>query len=91
MSAPETQPSNELDPHWTDEITKARDLEFTYKDTVRLQASAILAVALLTVASLVGLAHYGAPLYAYLVTSGTGVFFGLLVGWKRWRKRRKYG
>ena len=91
MSALESQTSRETEHHWTDEITEAADdLDLTYKG-IRLQATAVLAVAFLTFASLVGLAHFEAPLYAYLVAGGTGLVFGLLVRRKRWRKRRKYG
>ena len=88
MSALKSQSPS--DHHWTDEITEAKDFDVTYKD-VRLRSSAMLAVTFLTLASFVGLSHYDAPLYAYLVASGTGLLFGLLVKRQRWRKRKEYG
>ena len=87
MSTLERQPSRD---HWTDEILERKELDVSY-GRARLQATAILAVTFLTLASFVGLAHYSAPLYAYLIASGTGLLFGLLVRRKRWRKRRESG
>ena len=90
MSALESQSSRETKYHWTDEIPEGTELVVRYKD-VLLQASAVLAVTTLTLASLVGLAYFEAPLDAYLVASGTGVIFGLLARRQRWRKKREYG
>lgn len=90
MSVSEQHPSRETDHHWTDDIVATKEFDVRYKD-IRLQATATLAVAFLTLASFVGLAHFDAPLYAYLVASGTGVIFGLLARRKRWRKRKESG
>ncbi len=87
MSALENRPK-EPQAHWTDELKET--LGVGYKN-LRLQASAVLAVALLTLGSFIGLAHYQAPLYAYLVASVTGLVFGLLAKRKRWHETKGSG
>lgn len=88
MSAKVSQASDTTNQHWTQGITEV--LEVTYKGG-SIQASALVAIAVLTFASFVGLARYQAPLSAYLIVSGTGVLFGLLVRLRRWRKPTKSG
>ena len=79
MSTPTQKPEG----HWTEEIVSAR-----YKDW-HLHSSAVLAVALLTLACLVGLARYGAEFEVHLLASAVGLIFGFLA--RRWQKPRESG
>ena len=81
-------PSDEKQQHWTDDIVEAVD--FSYKG-MQFQATALVAITAVTLASLVGLARYHAPYYGYLVASGTGLIFGFLVRRKRWQKLKESG
>ena len=81
-------PSDEEQQHWTDEIVEA--VAFSYKG-LSFQATAQVAIAAVTLAGLVGLARYDAPYYGYLLASGTGVIFGILVRLKRWQRRKESG
>ncbi len=80
--------SDENEQHWTDDIVEAVD--FSYKG-MKFQSTALVAIAAVTLASLVGLARYDAPYYGYLVASGTGLIFGFLVRRKRWQKLKESG
>ncbi len=69
--------------YWTD------DVDITEAETKygSVKTSAVTVIAVATLASMVGLAHYGAPYYGYLIASGTGVIFGLLVRRNKWQKK----
>ena len=56
---------------------------------LRLSTLAVIAVA--TLASLVGMAHFDAPDSGYLIASGAGVIFGLLVWRTTWQTTEKSG
>ena len=92
MSTLECQSPVETNDHWTDEIVEtAESIEVSYKQTFKLQATAMLAVTVATLASLVLMAKFQAPYYGYLIASGTGVIFGLLVRRKKWQRKTSSG
>lgn len=86
MSAIQERPSRGTTENWT-----GGGITGVEYGGSRLKASAIPAIAGFTLASLVGLAHFTAPWYAYAIASVTGVIFGLLLRLRRWRKPTKYG
>ncbi len=55
--------------YWTDHI----EAETKYG---KVKTSVVTVIAVATLASLVGLAHFDAPYYGYLTASATGVIFG---------------
>ena len=81
-------PSDGNDKRWTHEIVEAVDV--SYKN-LKFQATALVAVTAVTLASLVGMARYDAPYYGYILASGTGVIFGFLVRRKRWQRDKESG